>query len=238
MLTALWLVEYDGITGARSYYCRAVAVFAVFTGAVLLLVVVGELWNHNPTMLFSPVESLLKDKDRANFALVSGELAAFGRPLAVAALVSALLWLSLARCLWFQRLRAAASRLVLIVVLFSFVARALVVPKIAETKSYRPFMFEVNQLVGRDHKIYLYRKSFNSDQVVFYRGEPVEILNPEPHKMARNIGAGNAYMIMAEREWLELKKLNDDLPPPLVKSIGSGPEDNAPLVLVRMAAPR
>jgi hypothetical protein len=234
ILTALWFVKHDGIIGARSYYYRAVALFAAFTGAVLLLVVIGELWNHNPTILFRPIEALLKPKDRANFALVSGELAAFGRPLAVAALVSALLWLSLARCLWSQRMLAAARRLVLIAVVFSFIAFGLVMPKIAETKSYRPFMFEVNQLVGRDNQLYLYRNSFNSDQVVFYRGEPVEILNPAPDKMAANIGAGNAYMIMAEREWLELKKLNENLPPPLVKSIGTGPEGNAPLVLVRM----
>jgi hypothetical protein len=238
LLTALWLVKYDGIVGARSYYYRGVALFAAFTGAVLLLVVIGELWNHNPTILFSPIASLLKPKDRANFALVSGELAAFGRPLAVAALASALLWLSLARCFWSHRMLAAAPRLVLIALVFSFVASGLVMPKIAETKSYRPFMLEVNQLVGRDHQLYLYRNSFNSDQVVFYRGEPLEVLNPAPDETAANIGAGNAYMIMAERDWLELKRFNENLPAPLLKSIGTGPEGNAPLVLVRMAEPR
>jgi 4-amino-4-deoxy-L-arabinose transferase-like glycosyltransferase len=235
ILMAVWLVKYDGIAGARSYYYRAVALFAVLTGVILLLVVVGELWNQNPSMLFSPIELLLKPKDRANFALVSRELAAFGWPFALATLASALLWFSLARCLWSQRLLAAAPRLVLITVVFSFIARGLVVPKIAAAKSYRPFMLQVNQLVGPNNKVYLYRSSFNSDQVVFYRGEPVETLNPSPEEINANIGQGDAYLIMAEREWRELQKVNANLPPPLLKSFGTGPEGNAPLVLVRTA---
>jgi 4-amino-4-deoxy-L-arabinose transferase-like glycosyltransferase len=236
-LTALWLSKHEQGSGIRVYYYRAVAVFAAFTGAVLLLVVVGELWKQNPVLLFSPIEALLKPKDRANFALVSREVAAFGKPMAVAALLSALLWISLARCLWAQRMRAAAPRLILIAVVFTFMARAMVVPKLAEARSYRPFMHRVNQLVGPDDKLYIYRNSFNSDQVVFYRGEPIEILNTEPVDMSADVGAGNAYMIMAERDWLQLNKLNQNLPPPLLQSVATGPEGDAPLVLVRTAQP-
>ncbi len=237
VLMAGWFVRYDGIAGTRCYYYRIVALLAAFTGVILLVVVVGELWQHNPATLFSPIEPLLKPKDRVNFAVVSGEIAALGRPFALAALISALLWFSLARCLWSQRLLAAAPRLLLIAVVFSFIARGLVVPKIAETKSYRPFMLQVDRLLGPHNKLYLYRNSFNSDQLVFYRGEPLEILNPVPRTIAANIGQGDAYMIMAEREWLDLKKLDANLPAPLLKSIATGPEGNAPLVLVRMRQP-
>ncbi|MGH7930993.1 MAG: ArnT family glycosyltransferase, partial [Candidatus Binatia bacterium] len=155
ILMAIWFVNQKRVAGARSFYYRALALFAGFTGVMLLLLIVGQLWKHNPVMLLSPIESLLKPKDRANFALVSSHLAAFGWPLAVAALLSALLWFSLARCLWAQRLLAAAPRLVLIAVVFSYVARGLVVPKIAEARSYRPFMLQVNKLVGFDNNLYL-----------------------------------------------------------------------------------
>lgn len=230
VLTAVWLVGHKTDTGPKSYYYRTLAFVAALTGTVLLLVVGGELWNHNPALLFSPVESLLKPKDRANFALVSGELAEFGRPLAFAALLSALLWFSLARCLWSQRMLAAAARLVLLAVPLSFIARALVVPKIAEAKSYRPFMSQVNQLVGRDDRLYLYR--FNSDQVVFYRGEPVETLAAVPGRSTSG-GESEMFVITTEREWLKLKHLNANLPTPLLKSIATGPEGDAPLVLLK-----
>jgi hypothetical protein len=238
VLTALWLVKQKDALGLKSYYYRAVALFAACTGVLLLLMIAGELWDHNPALLFAPIESLLKPKDRANFAVVMSELAAFGRALAVAALLSALLWLSLARCLWSRRLLAASARMVLLAVVFSFISRGIIMPKIAEEKSYRSFMLGVNELVGRDGKLYLYRNSFNSDQVVFYHGEAVETLNPVPAKIAPSIGRGSAYLIMVEPEWRHLQKLNANLPAPLLKSSGAGPEDNATLVLVRMTDPK
>jgi hypothetical protein len=152
----------------------------------------------------------------------------------MAALFSALLWFSLARCLWAHRMRAAAPRLVLIAVVFSVVARGLVVPKIAEAKSYRPFMIEVNRLVAPEHKLYLYGASFNSDPVVFYRGAPLETLDLPAEEIAAKIGRGDAYSIMAEKDWLDLRKFNPNLPSPLLTSTGKGPEGDAPLVLVRV----
>jgi hypothetical protein len=234
VLTAVWLVNHKAVQGAKSYYYYGLALFAAFTGTVLLLIVVGELWNHNPALLFGPVEYLLKPKDRANFALVNGELADFGRPLAFAALVSALLWFSFARCLWSQRMLAAALRLILLAVVFSSIARTLVVPKIAEAKSYRPFMSQVNQLVGPDDRLYLYR-NFNSDQVVFYRGEPLETVTEVSRRPITSGDKAEVYVIMTEREWLKLKKLNANFPAPLLKSVAAGPEGNAPLILLRIA---
>ena len=156
ILMAQWFIGHNGAAGGRSYYYRAVALLAGLTGVILLLVVAGNLWNHDPSLLFGPIEQFLKPQDRANFLVIKNELASFGWPFTMTALFSALLWFSLARCLWVHRMRAAAPRLVLITVVFSFVARGLVVPKIAEVKSYRPFMIEVNRLVGPEHKLYLY----------------------------------------------------------------------------------
>jgi hypothetical protein len=124
-------------------------------------------------------------------------------------------------------------RLVLIAVVFSFVARSLVVPKIAEARSYRPFMLEVARLVKPEERIYLYGSSFNSDPVVFYHGAPVDTLDRSAGEIAAQVGGGNAYLIMTESEWLEVQKHKANLPPPLAKSSGKGPEGDAPLVLVR-----
>jgi hypothetical protein len=237
ILMALWMIDYDGVDGPRSYYYRAVAVFAAFTGALVLLPLLGELWSHNPASLFRPIESLLKPKDRANFALVSRSFVNLGAPFLAAALASALLWFSLARCLWSRRLRAAALRLVLIAVTGSLIVRALVVPEIAAAKSYRQFMLEVNRRVARDQELYIYRNSFNSDQVVFYRGEPVSVLNPDPAEFAAKVGSGSTFVIMVERDWRALEKLGKSLPPPLVTGTGTGPDGEGRLVLVRASRP-
>ena len=185
-------------------------------------------------MLFGPIEQFLKPQDRANFVVIKNELASFGWPFTMTALFSALLWFSLARCLWAHRICATAPRLLLIAVVLSFVARGLVVPKIAEVKSYRPFMIEVNRLVGSEHKLYLYGAFLHSDPLVFYRGDPLETLDLPAEEIAAKIGRGDAYSIMAEKDFLDLRKLKPNLPSPLLKSTGKGPEGDLPLVLVRV----
>jgi len=41
---------------------------------------------------------------------------------------------------------------------------------------------------------------------------------------------------MAERNWVKLQKLNPSLPPPLLKSTGTGPEGDARIMLVQAEA--
>ncbi len=233
VLMAAWFVNQNVAAKGRFYYYRAVALFAGFTGVMLCVVVVGELLRQDPASLLAPMEGLLKPKDRANWIIVKDGLRSFGWPFTATAMLAALLWFSLARCLWVSRVRAAVPHLVLITLIFSIVARGLVVPKIAEAKSYRPFMMEVNRLVGSEEKLYLYRGAFNSDPVEFYRGETIQRLDPSGVKIVEQIGDGDAYVIMAEKEWLGLRRLNPSLPPPIVTSTGKGPDGDARIVLVR-----
>jgi hypothetical protein len=147
------------------------------------------------------------------------------------------LWFWAARSLWSGRSLAAASQLILAVVVFSFIARALIVPALAETRSFREFMLDVNRLLGSEQPLYLYRSDLHSDHVAFYRGEPLLALDLKPETLADLIGAGNDYVIMTERRWRELAKLNPALGGPLMKSAGTGSEGDAPLVLARLRLP-
>jgi hypothetical protein len=115
---------------------------------MLLLIVFGDLWGHNPGWFFSPIESLLKPKDRANFLVVIRRVADFGWKLDLASALAALLWFGLGYCLWQGRLRAAAQQLVLLSIAIGFVTHGLILPEIAATKSYREFMSEVNRRVA------------------------------------------------------------------------------------------
>jgi hypothetical protein len=106
------------------------------------------------------------------------------------------------------------------------------VPEIANSKSYREFVGEVNRRVKPGEKIYLYGE-FNSDPVIFYFGGTIDTLEQAPATIAAKIGAGDSYIIMPEQSWKEIQKAKADLPAPLVISKGKGPEGDAPLVLVQ-----
>jgi 4-amino-4-deoxy-L-arabinose transferase-like glycosyltransferase len=233
LLMAVWFYRHDAAAGRRRVLYRFMAALAGAAGLLLIVVTLGALWSHDPGWFFSPVERLLKAKDRANLLIVKNELATFGWSFTTVSLLSGLLWLSLARSFWVGRIRSAAWRLVLIAVPVAFVTRAVVMPVIAEAKSYRAFMAEVNQLVKPGDKLYLYGDSFNSDPLVFYHGGPIETFDQPVEELASRMGSGDLFIIMPEQLFVEIQKQRRDLPAPLLKSVGTGPEGDARLVLVR-----
>jgi hypothetical protein len=233
VLMGIWFYEQITAFGTRLMLYRAVGIIAGVVGVLLLAITVGGLWNHDPGWFFTPIERLLKAKDRANLVIVKNQLATFGWSFTVVSLLSSALWLSLAQCLWGSRLRAAAHRVALISILTAFVGRGVVIPEIAQTKSYREFMDQVNQLVKPGDTLYLYGDRFNSDPVVFYRGGPIESLDQEPKTLAAEVGAGKQFVIMSKKSWDRVQDYDRKLPPPLLRSEGKGPEGDAPLVLVR-----
>ncbi len=217
--TRLWLIRVIGINGA-------------IVGLVLLIITLGALWNHDPAWFFEPIGKMLRPKDRANLFVIRDGLADFGPVFTAVALLSAALWLALAGYLWTGKLKLAARSLVLISILLAFVSRAIVLPVMVDAKSYKQFMVEVNRQVEA-HELYLYGE-FNSDPLVFYRGEPIEILREPPQTIAARNGHGGSYIIMTAESYKELRKLNSQLPAPALQSAGTGPEGDAPLVLVRL----
>jgi hypothetical protein len=77
-------------------------------------------------------------------------------------------------------------------------AAALVEAKIAETKSYRDFMIEVNRLVPRSEKLIL-AGGFNGDAVAFYRGGMVEVAERPADNGSAQISEGRDYVITTEK---------------------------------------
>jgi len=233
LLMALWFYRHGAAAGVRRVLYRFIAALAGAVGLTLIIITVGTLWSHDPGWFFSPVERLLKAKDRANLLVIKSELATFGWSFTVVSVLSGFLWFSLGCSLWLGRLRSVAWQLVLIAVPVAFITRAVVMPVIAEAKSYRAFMAEVNQLVKPNDHLYLYGDSFNSDPLVFYRGEPIDTLKQPEEVISNRIGAGDQYVIMSQKEWRRISDINRNLPPPLLKSEGKGPEGDAPLVLFK-----
>jgi len=111
------------------------------------------------------------------------------------------------------------------------VTRTAVMPAIAGAKSYRDFMEEVNKRVGPGDKLYLYGGSFNSDPVVFYRGEPIATFEGPLAVNSSKASSSRVYVILAEKDLARIQR-DRHAGAPLLTSKGTGPEGDAQLVLV------
>ena len=116
----------------------------------------------------------------------------------------------------------------------ALVSRGMVIPAIAEAKSYRSFIEQVDQRLKPGDELYLFGEFFNSDSVVFYHRGPIETIHQLPQALATKIGSGNNYVIMAKRGWEEIRRYDQSLPGPVLSSMSTGPEGDAPLVLIQM----
>jgi hypothetical protein len=110
----------------------------------------------------------------------------------------------------------------------------MVMPAIAEAKSYRSFIEQVDQRLKPGDELYLLGEFFNSDSVVFYHRGPIETIHQLPQALATKIRSGNNYIIMAKRSWEEIRRYDPSLPGPVLSSTSTGPEGDAPLVLIQM----
>jgi Dolichyl-phosphate-mannose-protein mannosyltransferase len=232
MLTAVWFYNQGTTSDGKSLRNRCFAIVAGITGLLLLMITLGAAWNCDASWLFGPIETFLKPKDHTDLIAIRNQLEALGWSFLVGLLLSSALWFWLAKDLWVSRMYHAAFLLVLVSIALTFVNRAIVMPVIAEARSYRPFMEEVNQRVKPGDKLYLYGEVYDSDPVIFYRGGGlIEKVEQPAEKIASRIGHGNEYLILAERDWITIQQFDHSIPPPLLKSTGAGPD--APIVLVR-----
>jgi hypothetical protein len=231
LLLAAWFYEAKNAGKGRLAIYRSIGVFAAVTGALLLVITLGALWSHDNGWFFAPIEGLLKPKDRANVLAVKNQLDDFGWIFTLMSLVAGSLWLTLSRSLWRGQMRSVAHQMIAISLIHCTVGWSIVMPVIAQTKSYRDFMMEVNRRVKPEHKLYIYGR-FNSDAVVFYRGRAIERLDRSFEAVAAKMGKGDAYIIMPAR-----RAAAENLPLPLLKSDGTGPEGAAPLALVQADLP-
>lgn len=228
LLLAAWFYGPTVAGSIRLSVYRCLAVLAALTGSVLLIITIGALWNQEPGWFFAPIEGLLKPKDRANVMAIKTQLDDFGWQFTLLASAAGALWLSVVRFLWRAQMRVVAHHFVAIALLHGTVGWSVFMPVIAQAKSYKQFMLEVNRLVKPEDKLYRHGR-FNGDSVIFYRGSVIERLDQPFETLAPKLGSGEAYVILPERR----RGKTNQLPPPLLKSSGTGPEGDAPLLLMR-----
>jgi len=231
LLVALWFHRSNGVGKGEKLGLRLLGAGSLAVGVVLLVSTLRWVWDGEPAWFLSAVMPVLKPKDQANLLIVKEGLVRAGWVFALFMLFSSLFWISLSHSLWTLRIRALTSSLALISLFSGFWSQNVLLPSLAEAKSYSPFMQEVNRLV-KGGRVYLCQGAFDSGQVIFYRGKNIPVLQCTSREMADRLRNTGDYFIMSERDWQNMGAMKGTLPALLLKSKGSGPDGKAHLVLL------
>ena len=140
--------------------------------------------------------------------------------------------LFLSRALFKPRLQAVQLYVLVLAVLGLFLGQSVFLRAIAEGKSYAPFMSQVRKELDGDGKLYVYGNGFDKNQILFYLGGEVPVLDISPEKLAERLHSEDDLIILTEQQWKQIV-VHRAIPAPLVKSEGLGPDGDARLVLIR-----
>jgi hypothetical protein len=93
-------------------------------------------------------------------------------------------------------------------------------------------MSQVRKELDGDGKLYVYGNGFDKNQILFYQGGEVPVLDISPEKLAERLHSEGDLIILTEQQWKQIA-VHRAIPAPLVKSEGLGPDGDARLVLIR-----
>ena len=234
LLTAVWLKRSEG-GRIRAWGLKSVAGVCLLLGAgALLASVVGLFAGENVSWLFSYVETMVKAKDQVALVMVREALARNAWVFLALFLLSSALWIAAGLRLLAMDQRAAAGCLAALSLLVGLAVQGMVMAALAEARSYRPFMDEVNRRVGCCEPLVVYGEGWDSSSVIFYRGGRIPVQQGDLTSLKRKMRETGGYYIMGEREWKRLEAGGPGLTGE-TRSQGTGPDGAEPIVLIRAA---
>jgi hypothetical protein len=92
-------------------------------------------------------------------------------------------------------------------------------------------MRQVDRRVPPESRLYIYPAGFDATPVFFYRGAS-QAMEEDPEELVKRLRSRRDFIIMSEREWREIQRSHGWLPAPILKSASTGPDGDAPLVLL------
>jgi 4-amino-4-deoxy-L-arabinose transferase-like glycosyltransferase len=233
LLIAAWLGEAPGGDRVRAIGFKSIAWLFVFMGLLALGAFIGVVTGSPLSELLSNVGMMLKGRDQSHLSLVRDVLGQAGVVVPAFLLCSALLWLSTARHLIAMRCRAATAQLACLSVLTALVVQGVFIPAIAESRSYKPFVMEVNRRLARSGTLSIHGEGWDYASVVFYRGDRAVVLKDDDRSLQKRLRESGDYYIMAEAVWRKMVAAGAFAFPPELTSQGTGPDGKDPIVLVR-----
>jgi hypothetical protein len=232
LLAAVWFLR-GGDPRDRALGLRLVGAFSVIVGLALLLVAWAIMEPGWPRWGFAALARFLRPKDQFQLAAVQQALGQAGKGAAAALLLFAGLWCATAVPLLAARARSGAAGLAILSMVASLLAQRAVVPSIAEAKTYKSFVQEVNRRVARDAPLVIYAEGWDYASVLFYRGSPIPVVRGDALALRKRLLESQGYGIMSLAAWRKIAA-SGALPfQVLLTSGGPGPDGDGPIVLVR-----
>lgn len=233
LLTALWIGQSESKTQTRTGAFKIVGWVSLVMGLLSLLPVLGVGLGEGPFWFLPRLGISLKPNDQEQIALIEKTLRGQEWFWVVFVVLTALLWFSAARSLLVMNGRGVAVRFALISCVAGLFTQGLIIPSIAESKSYKSFMIGIDNEMNREKALYLYGTDWDYTSVMFYGGGRVKIFTGDRETLLRTLRETADYYIMAERDWKELVASKEIALRPELRSHGAGPEGRDPLVLLR-----
>jgi hypothetical protein len=208
---------------------------AVIIGAVILIPALSGFLAQDPWWLLRTMESRLKADDLYQFQIVREAINGTGMWFPFFLWVSGLVWLLVARSLFLYRWKALVGQLTVLSVLSFAVVRGVLLPAIAERQSYKDFIEAVERTYGNHGTLYLFTRGLDFNSIIFYGGANIHVLPEDDRLLIDKLRGTSNYVIVGERQSREIGSRSSLSLAPLLRSSGTGPDQESPLILLRGA---
>jgi hypothetical protein len=235
LLTAVAIRRWQTGLHERPRGLGIVAWLAATIGAFILLPALGLLVRPDHFWLFDFIESQLKPSDLQQFQLIREVIEANGIVISGFLLASALLWFLTARSLFRSQWASVVASLTVVFLLSCFVIQRALLPAVASEQSYKSFVEAVGQNNGGSRTTYVFPKGLDYTSIVFYGGKSFQLLSEDTRALVDKLERTGDYVIVGEKQSKEVAPHIARSFVPLLRSKGTGPDGDSPLILVRGA---
>ena len=209
--------------------------FAAVMGALLVLPGLSSLFGQDPFWPFRFIESRLKPGDAQQLEMILQVISSRGILVPAFLLVSALLWFLTAWSLFRRRWTAFVTQLTTLLLLSFALIHAVWIPAVANQESYKSFVEAVERDYGKRQTVYLFPRNLDYTSLIFYGGERFQLLAWDTDLLLEKLERTGDYVIVGEKESKAIAAHSSFSFAPLLRSRGTGPERDNPLLLVRGA---
>ena len=235
LLTAVVIRRWQMGLHERPRGLGIVAWLAATIGAFVLLPALSLLVRQDHFLPFDFIESHLKPNDLQEFQLIRAVIEANGMVLSGFLLASALLWFLAARSLFRSQWSSVVASLTVVFLLSCVVIQRALLPPVASEQSYKSFVEAVGRNYGGSRTTYVFPKGLDYTSIVFYGGKSFQLLSEDTGALVDKLERTGDYVIVSEKQSKEVAPRTARSFVPLLRSKGTGPDRDNPLVLVRGA---
>lgn len=231
LLTAAWLRRTDGLTFVGAIYVRMVGWAAALIGGVLFLLGLVLWLGFDPSVALPYLRVRLKPTAAAELQLVQDVLRASGWICPVGSVAAAAFWLMSGRNLTRYNTRAAVWQFGCASILTIAFLQGTLLPGVANAQSYKEFVQTAKERVSG--ALLLYDNGVDYSSVFFYAGERVKLLRGDYNILRSWLEDAGHCVVIGDRQWRQLKDQTAGSFSVLLRSHGTGPDGDNPLVLIQ-----